>query len=134
MWLSTQIARWKLFADGPKHSGTARFLKYSADESLRVSNEIDHGPLERVTKPSHQPASVRQRRVHILKTSNPEVIRQVQFPVCRPTANNAKNSFRRAWRGRLAGIKSSSLTGTFRRNSARNTRACSMLHIWSEFP
>ena len=56
------------------------------------------------------------------------------LPGCRPTANNAKNSFRRAWRGRLAGIKSSSLTGTFRRNSARNTRACLMLHIWSEFP
>lgn len=34
-------------------------------------------------------ASVRQRRVHILKRGNPEVIRQVQFPVCRPVRNLA---------------------------------------------
>ena len=33
-------------------------------------------------------ASVRQRRVHILKTGTPEVIRQVQFPVGRPSALN----------------------------------------------
>ncbi len=31
-------------------------------------------------------ASVRQRRGHTLKTGNPEVIRQVEFPVCRQFA------------------------------------------------